>query len=147
MGTIVKKLLIVAILSLAPAAEGCVVVSDTVDPGDPIDASFSLTWTTIDAWTGFAVDCHDVGADSVRVIADNMDTGDAFVDLFGCDAQHGRTAPVTAGDYAVTVDLVRCGFDETCSFAPVIAGTSLPDRFSIFDPAVIDLGHFDFEVN
>jgi len=143
----IKLFIVAASLALAPAMSGCVVVSDTVAVGDPIDAHFSLTWVTADAVSGDVLECHSIGADSVRVTATNLDTGDAFVDLFDCGALKGSTDAVTAGDYSVSVDLVRCGSDPTCLSVPVFAGTDLPETFSVFTAGELDLGHFEFNVN
>lgn len=145
--SLLKKLIVGASLALAPACLGCIVVADGVHPGDPINAHFTLTWLTVDGPSGAILDCHTIGADTVRVITTNQDTGDVFVDLFNCDLEHGRTDHVTAGHYAVTVDLVHCGLDASCTSAPAVAGTDLSDRFAVFAPGDYDLGHFDFQVD
>jgi len=136
-----KGLMAATGLALAAMASGCVVVAD-----NSLDASFFLSWETTDAHSGFSIDCLSVGADSVRVIADNLDTREQFVDIFDCRAGQGQTWLTTEGDYQVSVDLVRCGADASCLSQPVIAGTTLSEIFGVYSDGEYDLGHFVFEI-
>src|SRR5690242_16668784 len=85
---------------------GCVIVGDRVDPGEPLDASFELTWSIEHDGSHAVLSCFDAAADTVRVKSHNVDTGDVAIDLFDCGANSGRTAPLDAGQYAVDVDLL-----------------------------------------
>lgn len=141
-----EKLLVTG--ALLCAGSGCVVVSDdAVSAGDPLDAHFVLTWVTNDARTGIPIDCHAAGADTVRVRARNVSTGTVLVDLFKCEAANGETFSLTAGDYSVRVDLVRCQADPACR-RPVML-SALPTRtlYGVWTDRDVDLGHFVFLVN
>lgn len=139
------KASVLALTAAGSFCSGCFVVHERVDPGEPLDASFELTWDLEDIVTGKQLDCVDVGADTVRVIARNADTGDKLVDLFDCDSYRGVTASIDAGDYVVKVDLLECGSDTGCLSPDVIAAATL-GPVGVWDDAVFDLGHIIFRV-
>ncbi|MEZ4293465.1 MAG: hypothetical protein R3B70_00690 [Polyangiaceae bacterium] len=138
--------------SLALAASmlfstGCIVVStDTIDAGDPIDARFLLTWTTLDAANGMTIDCFTAGADTVRVRAKNTSTGNVLTDLFDCSSRAGATYEITAGDYYVYVDLVDCRGDTSCRRPRVVSSVSRTALQPVWQEGDYDLGHFVFMV-
>lgn len=140
--------LIVAVAAVC-AGSGCIVVSDEdmVRAGDPLDAHFTLTWSVNDTRLGVEVDCRSVEADTVRIEARNMTTGQTLVDLFDCEARKGVTYAVTAGDYSVSVDLVACRGEPSCARPDVIS--ELPTRtiHEVWSDGDVKLGHFIFLVD
>lgn len=128
-------------------ATGCIVVGDTVDPGDPLDAHLLLEWETVESFTNVALDCYSVGADTVRVTARNSSTGKTYVDLFNCDDLAGVTYPLTAGDYYVNVDLASCGPEPDCPFPVILSAASMVGPIGVWDDADYDLGLFIFLVD
>jgi hypothetical protein len=137
----------IAGLFFALGTGGCLIIADHVHAGDFVDAHFWLTWSLEDAWTGRSIDCYGAGADTVRVVADNLDTGETFVDVFDCVDHEGRSAEVSAGDYAVDVDLLDCGGDPDCDHAVWLDGYRLDDVYGVYHGGDYDLGHFVFAVD
>jgi hypothetical protein len=131
------------------AGSGCIVVDDEpIEAGESLDAHFQLTWATNDVRTGREIDCRSAGADTVRVRARNLTSGDEIVDLFDCDAKSGETSALPAGDYSVSVDLVACAGDAICAAPNVISALAeRRSRYSIWSDTDIDLGHFVFLVD
>jgi hypothetical protein len=132
-------------LTLALASTGCMVIADGVAPGDPLDAHMVLTWTIEDAPTGRVLDCRAAGTDTVRVVADNLDTYETFYDPFDCAAGGGTTEEVTAGNYEVRVQLVDC-WGPSCAAPDVYATVRPVGTLAIFRDQRINLGHVVFEV-
>ena len=142
------KISVLALAAASLAGAGCIVVHhDEVAAGDPLDAQLFLTWETQDAKTRAPLDCHSVGADTVRVSARNGSTGTVYTDLFDCDAQRGTTYSLTAGDYFINVDLVTCGKDSVCLTAPVVSAAPLVGHYPVWTDDELDLGHFVFLVD
>jgi hypothetical protein len=135
-----------ASIAAAVLASGCVVVDDGIDPGDPLDAQFFVTWETVGAISALEIDCIWAGANTVRTSAVNVTTGDEFVDLFDCRDKGGSTYPVNAGKYWVTVDLLWCD-NDACIAPVVISPASTVGPYSMFRHADVDLGHFVFLVD
>jgi hypothetical protein len=135
-------------LVAALGTSGCFVVSedDSVVAGDPLDAQLYLTWETRDNAAGVELDCHDIGADTVRVSARNSDAGDVWIDLFDCDLNAGTTFELNAGDYFVDVDLVYCGTDAACNDPDVYSSAPTQGPLSVWYDGEYDLGHFVFLV-
>lgn len=138
---------LVAALAATFAGSGCVVVSDdTVFAGDAMEAHFLLTWTTNDAVSGTEIDCRSIGADTVRIQANNLSTGDVIVDLFSCRDGAGTTYELSAGNYSTTVDLVACGGDPTCRRPVVFSTLTARGTYGVWSDDDVDLGHFVFLV-
>jgi len=132
---------------LAAMISGCVVISDGVRPGDPLNASFRLTWATLDVSTNTEIDCVSAGADTVRTTAVNLSTGDQRVALFDCRRENGAVYGLTAGETVVIVELVRCG-DDTACMAPAPVSSELEvGPYFLFGDVSVDLGHFVFPVD
>jgi hypothetical protein len=137
------------ILPLAAALtliSGCIVVSDGVDAGDPLDAQLYLDWDVRDVVTDDPLTCATVGADTIRVKARNASTGKSYVDLFDCSAFSGTTYSLTAGDYYVTVDIAYCGTDPACSNPDVLSSAATIGPLGVWDDGEIDLGSFVFRL-
>jgi hypothetical protein len=130
----------------AVLASGCIFADDDVDPGDPLNAYFFLTWETVDATTGLEVDCVSAGAKTVRTIASNVTTGEDFVDLFDCRATQGSSYLVTAGTYSVTVELLWCA-DRACLAPEAVSSAFNVGSYGVYRDMSVDLGHFVFTVN
>jgi len=124
-----------------------VFVDDGVTAGEPLDATLFLTWSVEHEGAAIELDCFEAAADTVRVSARNLDTGDVAVDLFDCDDAKGRTAPLEAGDYRVNVDLVDCGGGATCESAIPVSRAKAVATLPVWDDGDYDLGHFVFLVN
>lgn len=139
----------IAALTAAAASlvTGCVVVGDGVDPGDSLNAGFLLEWDTVDAVTNVAIDCHSVGADTVRVTSRNASTGKSYIDLFDCRDLAGATYSLTAGDYYVTADLASCGPELHCPAPIVLSSASAVGPIGVWDDGDYDLGLFIFLVD
>ena len=137
------------IFALAAAAAAtalstsCVIVTD-VQPGDYVDAQFSLTWHTEVAGSSLPFDCHDSGANTVVVESTNTLTDDVFVDLYDCGDEHGLTQTITAGDYFVDVSLAYCDADANC-YPPMVGETV--GVIEVYDSAIYELGDFVFVVD
>ncbi len=138
---------LIGIVAAALLTTGCIVVAeDTIEPGDPLDARFSLTWSVEDAFTGDLLDCQSVGADTVLVQSTNDLAAEVFVDLFDCRSEAGATQTLTAGDYWVDVQLVDCGGSSDCSDGFVLSETVSLGPYSVYSDRDYDLGHFLFAV-
>ncbi|MFO0756945.1 MAG: hypothetical protein U0359_10655 [Byssovorax sp.] len=131
---------------LLASASGCVIVADGPFPGDFADSYAALTWSTRDTWDNRTINCHTAGADTVRTIASNLDTGEVFVDLFDCQDEEGITAEISTGDYAFDAELVRCS-DWSCNRAAVLDSVPVWDHLPIYGGGVYDLGHVVFMVD
>lgn len=140
-----KSTLKVLVLALPALLTGCVVKDVGVQPGDALDATFSLTWQVNDEATGQAVDCVSIGADAVVVTSTNHSTGEVFQDVYDCLDGTGVTNAVDAGDYDVIVDLDSCG-DAQCSDAVILSTSGSLGPFSIYSNVDTDLGHVVFLV-
>jgi hypothetical protein len=135
-----------ALSAAACVSASCVFVHHKVEPGDPLDATFVLTWDLEEKGTGRQLDCIDIGADTVRVTASNRETGDRTIDLFDCEAYKGTTEAVDAGTYSVKIDLADCGPTTGCP-DPIILSTTTPDEIGVWDDGDHDLGHVIFVVD
>ncbi len=141
-----KEKLVAALVAMC-AGSGCVVVSDdSIVAGDAMDAHFLLTWTTNDAASGTEIGCQTVGADTVRIQAQNLNTGDVIVDLFDCAVRSGTTYALSAGDYSITVDLVACGGSASCTRPAVFSTLTARGTYGVWSDDDVDLGHFVFLV-
>jgi hypothetical protein len=135
-----------AMALLLPVA-GCIVAGGTVpdrqpDPGELVGARFWATWDVggLDGEAG----CAAAGADTVRMLAANTDTGEAFVASFSCAAGRGTGGVVTAGDYAVVLELLDCGSADDCNEAPVVERTESMGPFPVFDDSDVALDPVHF---
>ena len=129
------------VLSIAALGSGCFY---PIEAGDMLDARLSLTWTIEDPSTRAAITCDAVGADLVLVASDNVETGYGFTDTFPCVAGHGSTAPLEAGDYAVTVDLASCHGPTSCASPYVYSSTRIPGVVGVWDDGRYLLGEVVF---
>jgi hypothetical protein len=139
------KLSVLAFAAASLGSTGCFVVGHHgVQAGDPLDAQLFLTWETKDARTGVNIDCISAGADTVRVVARNADTGSVVSDLFDCTLGTGTTYSLTAGSYFINADLVACRGDAACLSPVVVSSASTVGPYGVWDDEVYDLGHFVF---
>ena len=125
---------------------GCVITTDRVNAGAPLDAQFYLDWDTRDAVTNNLITCAAAGADTLRVRARNASTGKTYVDLFDCSDYAGKTFSVTAGDYFVTVSLLHCGADADCRSPDVLSTAATVGPLGVWDDGEYDLGQFIFRL-
>jgi hypothetical protein len=116
-----------------------------VEPGDPLDARLSLNWA-IDG-EGAPVTCASIGADTVRVVSNNTKTGEVFTDMLPCTAGSGTTAPLDAGDYAVTVELANCNGSMRCTSPTVCATVSHFGTIAIWNDGIFEVAPVVFFVN
>lgn len=137
-----------AALALAGAAalsSGCIIVADdVVNPGDPLDAQFSFSWDVQVAGSSQPFDCHDSGANTIVLEAENRETGDVYVDLWDCGDGQGVSQSVVAGDYDVYVSLAACDADGTCLSPMVSEDVGLVE---VYEDGLYELGHFTFLVD
>lgn len=139
---------LIGIAAAALLSSGCIIVAeDSIEPGDPLDAQFSLTWSLEDAFTGADLHCLDVGADTVIVTSTNDLAGEVFVDLYDCRAEGGATQFLTAGDYWVDVQLAACGGAPDCDGGFALSETLSVGPYSVYSNRTYDLGHVIFVVD
>lgn len=138
----------IATFACSLLASGCIVVADDpIQPGDPLDAAFSLSWSVELAPDGDPIDCQSIGADSVLVESTNELTNEVFVDIFDCRSESGTTQPLTAGDYYVDVYLADCDSSPDCSNPFLLSDTVSIGPFGVYDDRTRDLGHFAFWID
>lgn len=137
------KSTVLALAAALSGASGCI-VSDQGDvrAGDRLAAQLYLTWETQDSRTNERISCYSAGADTVRVTARNASTDTVYTDLFDCGAGAGKTYSLTAGNYYINVDLVRCAGDASCVSEPALSSASTIGPYGVWDDVEFDLGHF-----
>lgn len=94
--------------------------SDSEPPPD-VDAAttgtLSIAWTISDG-TGL-IDCQDVGAESMRIDAVEVNSAFGEVVAFACTRESATSRPLAAGTYRLTVDL-RTGDSRSLLPAPIV---------------------------
>jgi hypothetical protein len=110
-----------------------VTVVATATPQD----NFFLTWE-IDSLRFGTVDCASVGAATVVLDLENIDSGQSFITAFDCNAFEGTSAPVDVGRFSVLVSLSDSAGD-------VIDQIHLTTQ-NVTVAGTVDLGHVVFQV-
>jgi hypothetical protein len=110
-----------------------------VEPGHPLDARLYVTWT-IDGMPMSSASCAATGADTVRVVSDNLDTRVLDTDMFACNTGGGTTAPLDAGEYVVTLELDNCHGSATCTSPTVYTSVTPVGTLGIWYDGIYDLG-------
>ena len=101
---------------IALASAGCF-------EGDGAKATtLSVRWAILDEH-GARASCREVGADTVRVIAVDVETSERIERRLACDRGEGFTSPIPARDYYVFLELVRCGTDASCEHPASLASS------------------------
>jgi hypothetical protein len=134
-------------LALVLPVAGCFVAGGAVpdqqpEPGEILGARFWATWDV----GGLAGEpgCAAAAADTVRLLALNTDTSETFVASFPCAAGRGTGGVVTAGDYAVTLELLDCGAQDDCQQAPVVGRSDSMGPFPVYDDSDVALDPVHF---
>lgn len=135
-----KKLVLGSLMAvLVSQAAGCIITSG----GGDDDATITANWTLRNLASNQAIPCPPgtttAAVYSQAVNASNQPVGSAIIDLFDCDDNTGRTAPLPPDVYQVWVELTSEGGGSVyASSTKWPAGLPDADRNDIVDVRDVD---------